>query len=381
MVRYGTNVEDGGIPVLAYLRHAQGRSWTTAGGATCAFVATALLLLLATRTAIARIAEPAVSTTTVTPSAHPAGEIHPTTIAGIPGLIAIPDHLVSSTPVVVMYHGFGPPASPEALAKSLPPVPDAISFYPWLPLFGPRMGADGTNDLVQRQADDYVGRLLFPVMAQAAAELPKIVEELSALYHLSNRRPLVVFGFSAGGAVALLSLTESGVRPRGVIVVNAPLSISQAVDGYERQLGHRYYWTKAARHAAIRYDVGAHASQIARQHRGTAFLFVQSDHDAGYSSAEANSVAMNLKAAASRYTPEPDIGAVIVPNSDHYVLDSIRPKDPKAKAAEATARTLVCDWISRRARKSGEQGTAKSASGLEEVRCPSPKRDQQSSGG
>jgi predicted esterase len=323
--------------------------WTIAVGATRALVATALLLVLATGTATAQIAEPTVSTATIASSAHPAGDIHPTTIAGIPGVIAIPDHLVSSTPVVVMYHGFGPPASPEALAKAVPPVPGAISFYPWLPLFGPRMGADGTNDLVQRQADDYVGRLLFPVMAQAAAELPKVIEVLSAFYHLSNRRPIVVFGFSAGGAVALLSLTESGVRPQGVIVVNAPLSISQAVGGYERQLGHRYSWTKAARHAAIRYDVGAHASQIARQHSGTAFLFVQSAHDAGYSSSPANSVAVHLKAAASRYTPEPDIRAVIVPDSDHYVLDPSRPKDSKGRAAEAMARTLISDWITRHA--------------------------------
>ena len=312
-------------------------------------MATASVLVLATATAIAQITEPAVSTATVASSVHPAGQIHATTIAGIPGLIAIPDRLVSSTPIVVMYHGFGPPAAPEALARAVPPIPGAISFYPWLPLFGPRMGAGGTDDLVQRQTDDYVGRLLFPVMAQAAAELPKVVEEMSAFYHLSKRRPVVIFGFSAGGAVALLSLTESDLRPQGVIVMNAPLSISQAVDGYERQLGHLYSWTKAARRAAIRYDVGAHAPQIARLHSGTAFLFVQSDHDAGYSSAPASSVAVHLKAAASRYTPEPDIGAVIVPESDHYVLDSSRPKDLRGKAAEATARTLISDWITRHA--------------------------------
>jgi predicted esterase len=344
----------GGIP--AYLRHKKDIGWTVAVGATCALAATAFVLVLATGTAIAEIAEPTVSTTTARSSVPPAGDIHPTTIAGIPGLIAIPDHLVSSTPIVVMYHGFGPPGSPEALAKAVPPIPGAISFYPWLPLFGARMDAGGKNDLVQRQTDDYVGRLLFPVMVQAAAELPTVIDEISARYHLSNRRPIVIFGFSAGGAAALLSLTESGVRPQGVIVVNAPLSISQAVDGYERQLARPYSWTKTARLAAIRYDIGAHASQIAREHGGTAFLFVQSDHDAGYSSAWANSVAVHLKAAAARYTPEPDIRAVVVPDSDHYVLDPTLPKDPKGKAAEATARTLISDWITRHAFGSAGSG-------------------------
>ena len=156
--------------------------------------ATAFVLVLATRPAIAQAAEPGVSTSTTRSSVPSAEDIHPTTIAGIPGLIAIPDPLVSSTPIVVMYHGFGPPSSPEALAKAVPPIPGAISFYPWLPLFGARMDAGGKSDLVQRQADDYVGRLLFPVMAQAAAELPTVIHDLTALYHLSNRRPIVIFG-------------------------------------------------------------------------------------------------------------------------------------------------------------------------------------------
>jgi predicted esterase len=318
---------------MVHLRHKTDMGSTIA---VCALVAIAFALVLASGTAIAQIAMSTVPSVSDT---------HPTTIAGVPGLIAVPDHLESSTPIVILYHGFGPPSSPDALAKAVPPIPGAISFYPWLPLFGARMDAGGTSDLVRRQADDYVGRLLFPVMEQAATELPKVVDEVTTIYHLSNRRPIVIFGFSAGGAAALLGLRESGVHPRGVIVVNAPLSISQAVDGYERQLGHPYSWTKAARLAAARYDIGAHASQIARGQRGSAFLFVQSDHDAGYSSDSANAVARQLKEAAFKYTREADIGAVIVPESDHYVLDASRPKDPKAKAAEATARTLISDWI------------------------------------
>ena len=48
----------------------------------------------------------------------------------------------------------------------------------------------------------------------------------------------------------------------------------------------------------------------------------------------------------------------IVPDSDHYLLDSSRPKDLKGQAAEATARTLISDWITRHAfdRAGGECG-------------------------
>jgi predicted esterase len=317
--------------------------------ATRALASIVLVLALVTGTAIAQVAEVRRSTATE-PSTHQSGaDIHPTTIAGIPGLISIPDNLAPSTPIAVMYHGFGPPASPEALAKAIPPVPDAISFYPWLPLFGPRMSAGGANDLVQRQADDYIGCLLFPVILQAAAELPKIINEISASYHLSSRRPIIIFGFSAGGAAALLSLTESDLRPDGIIVLNAPLSISQAVDGFERQLGRPYSWTRAARQAAVRYDVAAQASQIARRHFGAAFLFLQSDHDAGYDSAPSAAAAERLKAPASKYRTEEDIRAVVVPDADHYVLDPSRPKDLKGQAAESLARSLISDWMFRHA--------------------------------
>lgn len=93
--------------------------------------------------------------------------------------------------------------------------------------------------------------------------------------------------------------------------------------------------------AAVRYDVAAHASQIARRHFGAAFLFLQSDHDAGYRSEPATTVADRLEAAASKYGTEQDIRAVIVPDADHYVLDPSRAKDVKGQAAESFARRLI----------------------------------------
>jgi hypothetical protein len=131
--------------------------------------------------------------------------------------------------------------------------------------------------------------------------------------------------------------------------LNAPLSISQAVDGFEHQLGRAYSWTRAARQAAVRYDVAAQAAQIARRHVGAAFLFLQADHDTGYRSAPVAAVADRLKAAASKYGTEQDIQAVVVPDADHYVLDPSRTMDIKGQAAESLARGLISDWIFRHA--------------------------------
>jgi predicted esterase len=317
-------------------------------GLHCALISMVLMVALQSEGAVVQSTE-AVRPNPTERSHPPAADLHAARIAGIPGLICLPAHLAPSTPIVLMYHGFGPPASPEALAQAVPPIPNAISFYPWLPLFGPRMSPDGANDLVQRQADDYIARLLFPVMLKAAAELPKLVNEMSASFHLSSRRPVIVFGFSAGGAAALLSLTESDLHPAGIIVLNAPLSITQAVDGFERQIGHPYAWTRAARQAAVRYDVAAHAPQIARRHVGTAFLFLQSEQDTGYRPEPAALLADRLKEAASKYASKQDIEAVVIPDAGHTVLDPGRSMDPKGQAAESLARRWIFDWISQHA--------------------------------
>ena len=141
--------------------------WTIAVGAARALAATAFVLVFAAGTAIAQVTEPGVLTTTTRSSVAPAGDIHPTTIAGIPGLIAIPDHLVSSTPIVVMYHGFGPPSSPEALAKAVPPIPGAISFYPWLPLFGARMDAGGKSGAIAYRLPCITGNSMYEAFSPA----------------------------------------------------------------------------------------------------------------------------------------------------------------------------------------------------------------------
>jgi predicted esterase len=262
------------------------------------------------------------------------------TIADVPMLVAAPRRITKRTPVIIMYHGFGPPNTPQLLSQALPPIPDALTVYPSLPLIGARIPAGGVDELLRRQREDYVGEMLYPSILGAAQELPQIIKALSKRYGLSKASPLILFGFSAGGAAVLLSLTESRVRPHAVVVVNSPLSIVQAVDGYERQTKEVFTWTEKAREAAAHYDLEKSAERISELNPRAAVLILQSDQDAGFSVGTAQSAAAALKKADARHGPVPDISARTLIGSDHYVLTG-----PESAAAKQS----ILGWIAQQA--------------------------------
>ena len=271
------------------------------------------------------------------PSSQPLVNV---TIVDVPMLVAAPRRITKRTPLIIMYHGFGPPNTPQLLSQALPPIPNAFMIYPSLPLVGARMPAGGVDELLRRQREDYVGEMLYPSILGAAHELPQIIKAVSKRYGLSKSAPLILFGFSAGGAAALLSLTESGVRPRAVVVVNSPLSIAQAVDGYERQTKGVYTWTEKAREAAARYDLEKSAERVAKLNPKLAVLMLQSEQDAGFSVGSAQSAAAALKKAEARYSLVADVSARMLPGSDHYVFTG---------SDSATAKRAIIDWISSQA--------------------------------
>ena len=202
------------------------------------------------------------------------------------------------------------------------------------------MPAGGVDELLRRQREDYVGEMLYPSILGAAHELPQIIKAVSKRYGLSKSAPLILFGFSAGGAAALLSLTESRVRPRAIVVVNSPLSIVQAVEGYERQTKGVYTWTDKARDAAARYDLEKSAERIAKLNPKLAVLMLQSEQDAGFSVGTAQAAATALKKAEARYSLVADVSARMLLGSDHYVLIG---------SESAAARQAILGWITQQA--------------------------------
>jgi len=200
-----------------------------------------------------------------------------TRLASVPALLRAPAKVTQ--PPILLWHGFGPPASEHALMAALPldDVP-AIKIYLGLPQFGAREDPDGRESRVRRQAED-LGRLVFePVVVGAAQELPSVIAALQELQCLRAQDKVGLFGFSAGGAAALIALAEGKVRVGTAVIVNASTGLTASVQAYERATKKQYIWSDYTRLLAHRTDAIEHAADIARDR--PALLIVHGTDDA-----------------------------------------------------------------------------------------------------
>src|SRR4029078_1288123 len=213
-------------------------------------------------------------------SNSPARVTQQKSVGGIPLLISKPVVVNPNTRLVVLYHGFGPPQNPRALAEVLRLEElDAILAFVNLPMVADRMPAGGRDELLRVQKEDFVNGFFFRSISGATSELQQIVQELNATYRLDADKGIGLFGFSAGGAAALLALLESHVPITAGGVVKAPMSVMQNVKNWQRTLKRQFEWDNASRKAASRYDVELQADKIAERKILPALLIVQGDAD------------------------------------------------------------------------------------------------------
>jgi predicted esterase len=201
-----------------------------------------------------------------------------TMLAGVPAIVRVPPH-ISKAPIV-LWHGFGPPASEAALMDALPldDVP-AIKVYLGLPLFGKRAEAGGIEALKQRQASDVALKVFEPIVAGAAKELPQVVAALRERGCIDAHEKIGLFGFSAGGAAVLYALAERDVPIGAAVVVNASTGLNASVAAYEHATGKSYAWSEASRALAKRTDAPGRAADIAKGDPPPALLIVQGTAD------------------------------------------------------------------------------------------------------
>ncbi len=201
-------------------------------------------------------------------------------VGGVPVLISRPGIVNPNTRLIVLYHGFGPPQNPRALAEVLRlEEKDAVLAFVNLPMVADRMPAGGKDELLRVQKEDFVNGFFFRSISGATAELQQIVKDLNATYHLDADKGIGLFGFSAGGAAALLAMLESDVPITAAVIVNAPTSVTQNVENWQRTLKRQFEWDDASRKAASRYDVELQADKIAKRKILPALLILQGDAD------------------------------------------------------------------------------------------------------
>lgn len=201
-----------------------------------------------------------------------------TELAGVPALVRMPAKV--TRPPIVLWHGFGSPDSEATLMSALPldDVP-AIKIYLGLPLFGRRAPVGGKAELVRRQQQD-VGLLVFkPIVVGAVDELPAVVRELERRGCMKAGDKIGLFGFSAGGAAALMSLAEHVVPVSSAVVLNPSAGLSASVAAFEHATGQHYVWSPESRALAARSDVVERATDIANGTPPPALLILQGSGD------------------------------------------------------------------------------------------------------
>jgi len=210
---------------------------------------------------------------------HKAGDtptITQTTLAGVPAILRIPAHI--GKPPIILWHGFGPPASESAMMDALPlDDVDAVKVYLGLPLFGTRAPAGGNKELARRQSEDLGLQLFKPVVAGAADELPAVVAALGSNGCMARDGAISLVGFSAGGAAALYTLSQHKLKIDAAVLINTSTGLSTSVQAYEQATKQTYAWSPASRELARQTDASQHVTDIAKAH--PALLFLQGSND------------------------------------------------------------------------------------------------------
>jgi dienelactone hydrolase len=264
-----------------------------------------------------------------------------TRLASVPALMRIPPAIAQ--PPILLWHGFGPPASERALMEALPldEVP-AIKIYLGLPQFGAREAPGGREDMVRRQAED-LGRLVFePVVVGAAEELPRVIAALKELQCIRVRDKVGLFGFSAGGAAALLTLAEGKVPIATAVVVNTSTGLTASVQAYERAAKKQYVWSDYTRDLARRTDAMQRAADIARHQ--PALLILHGKDDAMLASQDVIGLRDALEPYYRKAGSEQRLRLTLVDGLSHGWADS-------AHADEL--RRSIADWFVARSTASG----------------------------
>jgi predicted esterase len=257
------------------------------------------------------------------------------TLAGVPTILRVPNAITK--PPILLWHGLGPPGSETDLANALP-LDDvsAVKVYLGLPLLGARAPSKEEESLAQRQAEDYALRIFEPIVVGAAHELPAVLVELKRLHCLRDHEKVGLFGFSAGGAAALVALMDTRTPVGAAVVVNAPTSLNVAVDGFERATRHPYSWSDASRRLAQQVDAIGHASDIASGRPPRALLLLQGTDDAVIAPSGAVSLEEALRPYYQRTGNDGRLQLVVAPGVSHAWADP---------ATIAQVRKAVADWF------------------------------------
>ncbi len=262
------------------------------------------------------------------------------TASGVPFVALAPAAAEAARALVVLWHGADPPRSPEALAGAVPlqRLP-AWRVYLGMPLYGRRSPPGGFAEILRRGAEDAVRLVYQPSIGGAVAELPAALDDIRAQLGIALGLPLGLFGFSQGGAAALLALSQQQLPVRAAVTFGAVIDLPGLVDTLAGVYGITYEWTAERRAIAEQLSALHRASALAAS--GAAVLLAAGEHDRPALREPAQQLAAAIRAAGgtAKFRLVPEVAHAFVGEPGEAAM----PQGPLARAIDGVA----SEWFHR----------------------------------
>ncbi|WP_431872780.1 alpha/beta hydrolase family protein [Nocardiopsis eucommiae] len=240
------------------------------------------------------------------------------TVAGVP-FLALPPACAAQAPapLVVGLHAFEPPRSQAALAGAIPMAPlPAWRIHLGLPEFGARLPEGGVAEINRRGEQDYLLELFGPIVEEAAAELPRVTDELRAVFPVADT-PVGLVGVGAGATAALLALAENRLPVGAAAVINPIVDPAHLVAAREHRTGVPYHWSAQAHQARSWLDLTAHAETLSRT--GVPVLIVNGGLDDVSPPEHGRALHDALARSGTDRAPEHALRHIVVPDLAHAI--------------------------------------------------------------
>ncbi len=269
--------------------------------------------------------------------------------AGVPVLLRHPPHDDGhqAAPLIVLWHGFGPPENEAALLAALP-LDEVQAYKAYLGLPG---GGDRPKDVDAGEGpcspEDFLMQRYLPALDGAVRDLPGVIEALKGRARLRLAGGIGLFGVAEGGAAVQFALLAGRVGIAAAVTLNAPKNPFAAVAHAERQSGAPYTWSAAARAAARRADPLGRAADIAQREPPAALLLLHGALDVHFPPADTRALRDALRPHyAQRGYPEWLVDRTLPGLGHHLGPPATEGPQPEALAGGmALLRETVVEWF------------------------------------
>jgi dienelactone hydrolase len=264
-----------------------------------------------------------------------------TTSKGVPFVALPPEEGREAEGLIVLWHGGDPPRTEEALAAAVPmsEVP-AWRVYLGMPLSGQRLPAGGFEEIVRRGTEDAVTLLFHPIIAGAVAELPGAVGDLRSQLRINSGLPLGIFGFSQGGAAALLAVSRQVLPFKAAVTFGAVVEMTVLIDALALLYNAKYEWNEERRGLAAKISAAHRAHELVKSETAILLAIGADDPYPVREPLERLATAIQVEGGM--------VETRVVSNVGHAFVDEpgdvAAAQGPQARAVDE----LACRWFSQR---------------------------------